>query len=73
MHSFSPYSAGLFKQKSPPKRKACFGAQDEIRTRTPLQALPPQSSVSTSSTTWAGAAKVGDRPELTKFIDRRKG
>ena len=28
-------------------------AQDEIRTHTPKPALPPQSSVSTNSTTWA--------------------
>ncbi len=31
-----------------------FGAQNRIRTCTPLRALPPQSSVSTNFTIWAG-------------------
>lgn len=30
-----------------------FCAQDEIRTRTPLQAPPPQSGASTNFATWA--------------------
>gem|GEM_PF-1875280 len=35
-----------------------YGTQDETRTHTPLLALPPQSSVSTNSTTWAFQLEV---------------
>lgn len=35
-------------------------AQNEIRTRTPVTALPPQSSVSTNSTIWALLVNIGE-------------
>ena len=49
--------AGLLQaQKKRPVRAASWysvGAQDEIRTHTPLRTLPPQDSASANSATWA--------------------
>jgi hypothetical protein len=48
------YAQACHKQKSRSKLERLFaGAQNRIRTCTPLRALPPQSSVSTNFTTWA--------------------
>jgi hypothetical protein len=45
---------GVGKKVKSGTEKQEMGAQNRIRTCTPLRALPPQSSVSTNFTIWAG-------------------
>src|SRR6056297_760488 len=39
-----------------------FGAQERTRTSTPVRALAPEASASTSSATWAGVVSAGNTP-----------
>lgn len=48
----------FFKRQHSFASEYLIGAEDETRTRTPIQALPPQDSVSTNSTTSALSALI---------------